>query len=313
MTQQILITGIAGFIGSHTAQLAREQGFQVRGIDSLTDYYDPTLKLKNLNNLRDHDICDVTKSDLLSTDLDQLLDGVDAVLHCAAQPGVRDSWRNFEHYVSSNVLVTQKLLDASVRRGIKRFAYSSSSSIYGDALTFPVHETDLQNPVSPYGITKLAGEKLCNSYTKNFDLSVVSLRYFTVYGPRQRPDMAIHRLISSALQQKPFPLYGDGSFIRDFTYVADVANANLLALIKEVPSGTAMNIAGGESTSMSDLIEIVGDLVGKSVPIDSHSEQPGDVIRTGGATQKASELLGWKATTVLHDGLRAQIEYLRKL
>ena len=166
------------------------------------------------------------------------------------------------------------------------------------------------NPVSPYGITKLAAEHLCSSYSLNSDLSVVSLRYFTVYGPGQRPDMAIHRLINSALHQTPFPLFGDGSFIRDFTFVTDVARANLAALANDIPSGTIINIAGGESTSMSELIRMVEKITGKEVPLDRRPVQAGDVVRTGGDTTLAKKYLNWTPEVSLHDGLKRQYESL---
>ena len=310
MVQKVLITGIAGFIGSHTALAAKALNWQVIGIDSITDYYDTKIKRNNLEKLNAAGITDIHQTDLLYCDLQSILKDVDVVLHCAAQPGVRDSWTHFDKYVASNILATQRLLEACAKSNVTRLVYSSSSSVYGDLQEFPVLETNHLNPVSPYGITKLAAEHLCSSYSLNSDLSVVSLRYFTVYGPGQRPDMAIHRLINSALHQTPFPLFGDGSFIRDFTFVTDVARANLAALANDIPSGTIINIAGGESTSMSELIRMVEKITGKEVPLDRRPVQAGDVVRTGGDTTLAKKHLNWTPEVTLHQGLQQQYESL---
>ena len=310
MVQKVLITGIAGFIGSHTALAAKALNWQVIGIDSITDYYDTKIKRNNLEKLNAAGITDIHQTDLLYCDLQSILKDVDVVLHCAAQPGVRDSWTHFDKYVASNILATQRLLEACAKSNVTRLVYSSSSSVYGDLQKFPVLETNHLNPVSPYGITKLAAEHLCSSYSLNSDLSVVSLRYFTVYGPGQRPDMAIHRLINSALHQTPFPLFGDGSFIRDFTFVTDVARANLAALANDIPSGTIINIAGGESTSMSELIRMVEKITGKEVPLDRRPVQAGDVVRTGGDTTLAKKHLNWTPEVTLHQGLQQQYESL---
>ena len=312
MKKRLLITGIAGFIGSRTAEMAILQGWDVVGIDSLTDYYDVELKRQNLQNILRTGAIQFYEADLLDCDLESILTDVDVVLHCAAQPGVRDSWNHFDKYVASNILATQRLLEACTRSRVQRLVYSSSSSVYGDLQEFPVLETNHLNPVSPYGITKLAAEHLCSSYSINFDMSVVSLRYFTVYGPGQRPDMAIHRLINSAIHQTPFPLFGDGSFIRDFTFVNDVARANLAALTNEIPSGTILNIAGGESTSMSELIRMVEKITGKEVPLDRRPVQAGDVVRTGGDTTLARKFLDWTPEVSLQDGLLQQFESLSK-
>ena len=312
MKKRLLITGIAGFIGSRTAEMAILQGWDVVGIDSLTDYYDVELKRQNLQNILRTGAIQFYEADLLDCDLESILTDVDVVLHCAAQPGVRDSWNHFDKYVASNILATQRLLEACTRSRVQRLVYSSSSSVYGDLQEFPVLETNHLNPVSPYGITKLAAEHLCSSYSINFDMSVVSLRYFTVYGPGQRPDMAIHRLINSAIHQTPFPLFGDGSFIRDFTFVNDVARANLAALTIEIPSGTILNIAGGESTSMSELIRMVEKITGKEVPLDRRPVQAGDVVRTGGDTTLARKFLDWTPEVSLQDGLLQQFESLSK-
>ncbi len=309
-----LVTGGGGFIGSTLAQLLLDEGWDVTVVDSVTDYYDPAIKLAHLTLLESHTQCTVIRGDLITLDLEPLLDGVDVVFHQAGQPGVRLSWADsFRTYNDLNVNVTQRLLEAARRSTISRFVFASSSSIYGDAASYPTSETAMPQPQSPYGVTKLAAELLCAAYASNFRVPVTSLRYFSVYGPRQRPDMGIHRMVESAIAQTPFGLFGDGSHIRDFTFVGDVARANLLAATADLPTGTVMNIAGGSSTTVRKLIELVGATVGQAVPIDQRPAQPGDVARTGGSVELARDLLGWVPRTSLADGVAAQVEWHRSL
>jgi UDP-glucuronate 4-epimerase len=307
-----LVTGVAGFIGSQLAEALVEQGHDVVGVDAFTPYYDRSAKDANLAGLQDHDRFRFVEADLRDADLDGLLDGVDVVYHQAAQPGVRLSWSDgFATYDSCNVLATQRVLEAARQSGVGRVVYASSSSVYGNAASYPVSETHLPRPHSPYGVTKLAAEHLCGLYAANHGLSTVSLRYFTVYGPRQRPDMAFHRLIEGALDQQPFPLYGDGSHVRDFTFVGDVVRANVLAGTADVAPGTVVNVCAGGSTVLRDVIDAVGDAVGSPVPIEQHAEQPGDVQRTGGSNEAARKLLGWVPQTSLADGIAAQVAWHR--
>ena len=307
-----LVTGVAGFIGSNLADRLVADGWQVRGVDRFTAYYEEQAKRANLAALRPHPAFDFVEADLLSTDLGPLLDGVDVVFHEAGQPGVRLSWADgFRLYNEINVDVTQRLLEAVRHQPIKGFVYASSSSIYGNALSYPTVETDSPRPHSPYGVTKLAGELLCNAYASNFDVPVVSLRYFTVYGPRQRPDMAIHRMIEAALRGSQFTVFGDGSHVRDFTYVGDVVEANVLAASRALVPGTVMNIAGGASTTVAQLLEAVGRAVGQPVPVIWQEAQPGDVERTGGSIERARTQLGWTPTTDLEAGLANQVAWHR--
>ncbi len=307
-----LVTGVAGFIGSQLAEALIAGGETVRGVDCFTPYYDRAAKEANLASLRNAERFSFHEVDLRHDTLEPLLDGVDVVEHQASQPGVRLSWSDeFRSYSECNVLATQRLLEACRQVGTGRFVYASSSSIYGNAVRYPVMEDDLPGPHSPYGVTKLAAEHLCNLYAKNYGLSTVSLRYFTVYGPRQRPDMAHHRLIESALDQTPFPLYGDGSHVRDFTYVGDVVRANTSAAAADVEPGTVVNICAGGSTVMRDLIDAVGAAVGQAVVIDEQAPQPGDVARTGGSNALALEVLDWKPETSLADGIAAQVAWHR--
>src|SRR4051812_32930977 len=217
-----LVTGVAGFIGSTLAEALVGNGDVVVGVDCFTPYYDAAQKRANLQRLAATKQFTLAEADLRTAELPPLLDGVDVVYHQAGQPGVRLSWASgFAEYDSHNIIATQRLLEGARAAGVARVVYASSSSVYGNAPRYPTSEDDLPQPHSPYGVTKLAAEHLCNLYAANWGVHTVSLRYFTVYGPRQRPDMAMHRLIESALAGTPFPLYGDGSAVRDFTFVDD--------------------------------------------------------------------------------------------
>lgn len=305
-----LVTGAAGFIGSHLSEALLEHGFEVRGLDCFTDAYDPEAKERNIAELTQDPDFELVRSDLRTADLEPLLDGVDVVLHQAALPGVRASWSSmFEDYVTNNILATHRLLEAVRRSPISRFVYASSSSVYGNALRYPTEETDAPHPHSPYGVTKLSAENLSLAYAENFGLPVVALRYFSVYGPRQRPDMGIHRVINAALGRGTFSVFGSGAQVRDVTYVGDVVEANIAAVKQEVPEGTVANIAGGSKVSVNDVIESVGRITGRIVPTQRSAKQPGDVDRTGGAIDVAREILGWKPSMDFEAGLRRQIEW----
>lgn len=305
-----LVTGVAGFIGSNLADRLVHDGWQVRGVDRFTAYYEESQKRGNLAQLATNPLFELVEADLLAAELGPLLDGVDVVFHQAAQPGVRLSWADgFRLYNDLNVNLTQRLLEAVRRRSLHRFVYASSSSVYGQAPSWPTSETSETRPHSPYGVTKLAGELLCGAYAANFGVPTASLRYFTVYGPRQRPDMATHRLIESARRGTPFPLFGDGQQIRDFTYVGDVVEANVRAATHDLAAGSVMNIAGGGSTRLLDLIELVGITVGSPVPIDWLPAQAGDVARTGASIELATDLIGWTPRTGLADGIAHQVDW----
>jgi nucleoside-diphosphate-sugar epimerase len=307
-----VVTGAAGFIGSTLAEHLVGQGAQVVGIDSFTPYYDPDTKRSNLQNLLESDGFSLVAADLRHCQLQPLLDGADVVFHLAGQPGVRLSWaEGFGDYVSHNVLATQRLLEASKLRGVKRFVYASSSSVYGNAQSYPTTEGANLRPHSPYGVTKLGAEHLSTLYADNWGLSTVSLRYFTVYGPRQRPDMAMHRLIDAALSGAPFPLYGDGQQVRDFTFVDDVVRATALAGTAVVPAGAVLNVAGGSSTTVAELIQLVASVCERPVEVRAMPPQPGDVERTGGTTSVALELLGWQPQTGISSGVTKQVDWHR--
>jgi UDP-glucuronate 4-epimerase len=311
---QTLVTGCAGFIGSHVVDQLLADGHDVRGVDCFTDYYDPARKRRNLQHALRTNRFELVDADLRTTDIVALLDGVDVVYHLAGQPGVRVSWaRGFADYVGLNVLVTQRLLEAIRARTVERLVYASSSSVYGNAAAYPTNEADLPRPHSPYGVTKLAAEHLCVLYAENWDLPTVSLRYFSVYGPRQRPDMGFSRFLDAALDGAPVPIYGTGTQVRDFTFVGDVADATIRAGTAPVAPGTVMNVAGGESISVNDLVALMGNLLGHPLEVAYLPTQPGDVHRTGGSTDRARALLRWSPQTSLTEGLGRQITWTRAM
>jgi len=304
-----LVTGAAGFVGSHLAEHLVAAGWDVIAVDCLSPYYDTQQKKDNLAAIERSAAVSVRNEDLLTADLPMLLEGVDVVFHQAGQPGVRASWDTFDSYLEQNVMATRRLLDAARGATLRRFVYASSSSVYGNALSYPTHEDVLPRPQSPYGVTKLAAEHLCGVYARNWGVPTVALRYFTVFGPRQRPDMAMHRLIEAALTQASFPIFGDGSQVRDFTYIDDVVAANIAAAAADVPSGLVVNVAGGGSSALSEVIRIVEGLTGRAIALDRRGAQAGDVERTGGAIDRARSALGWSPQVSVADGLARQVDW----
>lgn len=308
-----LVTGAAGFVGSHTCEALLRAGHEVLGVDSLTDYYDPALKKDNVRLLQEWGGFDLVQADLLDADLDPLLDGADVVVHLAAQPGVRASWQTgFAVYAEANVMVTQRLLEAARHAAVRRFVYASSSSVYGRAETYPTTEDAPTRPYSPYGVTKLAGEHLCTLYADNWGVRTVSLRYFTVYGPRQRPDMAMNRFVAAALEEREIAVYGDGEQVRDFTYVDDVVAANLAAATTaDITPGTVLNVAGGGSITVNALVDLLASTVGRPVRTRREPPQPGDVPQTGGSVALAERVLGWSPRVSVPEGLVRQVAWQR--
>lgn len=305
-----LVTGVAGFIGSHLARRLLSEGHQVRGVDCFTDYYPRWIKERNIRSLREHPCFTLLERDLLDFS-DQLLEGVDLIFHQAAQPGVRASWgQEFSIYTRNNILVTQRLLEAARKYNLKRFVFASSSSVYGEANSLPMKEENLPRPVSPYGVSKLAAEHLCTLYYRNFKVPTVSLRYFTVYGPGQRPDMAFYRFIRAACRQDELQIFGTGEQTRDFTFVDDIVEANLAASLREEAVGNIYNIGGGSRISINGVISILSRLTGKPLKVNYLPAQAGDPPHTYADTGRAREDLGFIPRVTLYEGLKEQIRDL---
>ena len=268
-----LVTGAAGFIGSQLTAALLDRGAAVIGLDCFTNYYARATKEKNLEENRLREQFRFVENSIADADFPALLDGVTHVFHLAAQAGVRKSWgKDFTTYTVNNVEATQILLEACVGRSIDRFVYASSSSVYGDAVAIPMREEALPQPLSPYGVTKLAAEHLCMLYHANYAVPACAMRYFTVYGPRQRPDMAFHRFIKAALREEPISLYGDGAQTRDFTFVADAVAATIAAGERGVP-GRAYNIGGGSRVSMNEVLTIIERIAGHPLRINREAAQ----------------------------------------
>ena len=299
-----LVTGGAGFIGSHLSERLLDQGARVRAIDAFTDFYPRPLKERNLANLRGRDNYEFIEGDLRELDLEKHLEGITHVFHLAAQAGVRRSWgTEFSVYTGLNIDATQRLLEACAKRPIERLVYASSSSVYGDEAQIPMVETALPQPVSPYGVTKLAAEQLCHLYFVNFGVPCVSLRYFTVYGPRQRPDMGFNRFFTAILRGKPLVQFGDGLQTRDFTFVADAAKATADAAVRGVP-GRVYNIGGGSRVSLREVFDLIARVSGRKVTIDQQGPQKGDMRDTYADTARARADLGFAPSVTLEEGLR---------
>jgi nucleoside-diphosphate-sugar epimerase len=305
-----LVTGGAGFIGSHLSERLVAQGARVRAIDAFTDFYPRPLKERNLENLRGRAGYEFIEGDLRELDLPKLLDGITHVFHLAAQAGVRRSWgAEFQVYTGLNIDSTQRLLDACVGKPIDRLVYASSSSVYGDEVAIPMLETALPQPVSPYGVTKLAAEQLCYLYYFNYKVPTVSLRYFTVYGPRQRPDMGFNRFFSAILAGRPLVQFGDGLQTRDFTFVADAARATADAAVLGVP-GRVYNIGGGARVSLREVFELIARVSGRKVTIEQQGPQKGDMRDTYADTSRAQTDLGFKPSVTLEEGLRSMWQWM---
>lgn len=305
-----VVTGCAGFIGSHLSEALVQRGHEVVGIDCFTDYYPRPAKESNLSALRLSPHFAFIEANLLEYDLSRLLEGVDYVFHQAAQAGVRASWgQNFSVYTENNVLATQRLLEEAKALPIKRLVYASSSSIYGDAKELPVTEETLPQPISPYGVTKLAAEHLCRLYWVNFRVPTVSLRYFTVYGPRQRPDMAFHKFFRAMLKGDEITLYGDGDQTRDFTFVSDAVAANLACMEAPV-NGDVFNVGGGSRISVNRVLELMQSISGREARIRRIDDQKGDVRHTFADTTRAREALGFRPSVSTEEGLRREWEWI---
>jgi UDP-glucuronate 4-epimerase len=297
-----VVTGAAGFIGSHLAEALLREGHEVIGVDAYTDYYDRARKERNAAGI------DVLDADLVEARLEPILEGADGVFHLAGQPGVRASWgESFQLYLDRNVRATQRLLEGAAAAGV-RVVWSSSSSVYGEAERYPTAEDVLARPISPYGITKLACEHLARAIAHARELECVTLRYFTVYGPRQRPDMAFTALLEALARGERFRLFGDGSAARSFTYVADAVAATVAAM-ERGRGGETYNVGGGEEATMNEAIALAEELSGRTLDVERTAAAAGDVRRTKADVRKAAAELGWAPETSLRQGMSAQWEW----
>lgn len=299
------VTGCAGFIGSHVVDELLRRGHEVVGVDCFTDYYPRAIKERNIEDALKNSRFTLIEKDIM--DMGSYPDA-DYVFHLAAQAGVRGSWgQSFDIYARNNIQATQRLLEFYKGTSLKKFVYSSSSSVYGDA-KLPMGEESLLKPVSPYGVSKLAGEHLCYLYYKNYGLPAVSLRYFTVYGPRLRPDLAINKFVNAILGEKEIVIYGDGSQTRDFTFVDDIVHANILASESGM-AGEVFNAGGGNRISVNDLISLMESLLHKKAIIRNIEKQKGDVENTWADIRKAKQLLGWEPQVDISGGLARYVHW----
>jgi nucleoside-diphosphate-sugar epimerase len=305
-----LVTGVAGFIGSTLAERLLGEGADVVGLDSFTDYYPRSIKERNLAALLTRPGFRFIEGSIREIDVGAALAGRTHVFHLAAQAGVRKSWgSDFTVYTVNNIDATQTLLEACVGRPLERLVYASSSSVYGDEVAIPMREDALPQPVSPYGVTKLAAEQLCYLYFVNHGVPTVSLRYFTVYGPRQRPDMAFHKFLRAVIQGQPITVFGDGEQTRDFTFVADAVSATVAAAVKGVP-GRVYNIGGGSRVSVNQVLEIIGRVSGRQPVLDLKPSEKGDMRHTFADTTRARQDLAFAPAVSLEEGLAAEHRWL---
>ncbi|MGD1698746.1 NAD-dependent epimerase/dehydratase family protein [Dapis sp. BLCC M229] len=311
----IIVTGVGGFIGSHLAETLLNQGEKVIGIDQFNDYYDPALKRQNISQFKDHSAFQLIENDIQSLNWSDLLVDVDIVYHQAAQAGVRASWgEGFRSYTERNINATQIILEAAKDApNLKRLVYASTSSVYGNAETFPTPETICPQPVSPYGITKLAAERLGKLYHQNFDVPCVYLRYFTVYGPRQRPDMAFHKFFKWILQDEPISIYGDGQQTRDFTFISDAVAANLAAGKAPEAVGEVFNVGGGSRVVLAEVIDTMEEIVGRPIKKNFVEKARGDARHTSADVSKAKKILGYQPQVSLKEGLQREWEWVQSL
>ena len=306
-----IVTGAAGFIGSHLVESLLADGHEVVGVDCFLDYYPRAAKEQNLERARDHGAFRLVEGRLQELDLARVFEGAGAIYHLAGQAGVRSSWgRDFALYSDHNVLATQRVLEAAAGAGRPRVVYASSSSVYGDAKALPLREDTPCQPVSPYGVTKLAGEHLAVLYHRNFDLPTTSLRFFTVYGPRQRPDMAFHRFLKAARDGAAIQLYGDGTQTRDFTFVSDIVAATRAAAVSGRP-GSVYNVGGGERVALSAVLQTIDEITGRALRVEREEAQKGDMRDTFADTAAAGRDLGFRSTVPLAEGLLREWDWIR--
>jgi nucleoside-diphosphate-sugar epimerase len=308
-----LVTGAAGFIGSTLTERLLRSGADVIGLDSFTDYYSRSAKERNLDTARGSSGFRFVESRIQDANLPDILADRTHVFHLAAQAGVRKSWgRDFDVYTSNNIEATQVLLEACAGRPIERLVYASSSSVYGDNVSMPMREDALPEPVSPYGVTKLAAEQLCYLYHVNYQVPTVALRYFTVYGPRQRPDMGFHKFLRATMLGQPISVFGDGEQTRDFTFVEDAVTATVAAATRGVP-GRVYNIGGGSRVTVNHVLEVIGRVAGRPPIVTVEHTQKGDMRHTYANTDRARHDLAFVPAFTLEQGLTAEYQWLTQV
>jgi len=309
---RVLVTGVSGFIGSSLSEKLLDQGFRVIGVDSFFNYYPRKIKEKNLEFLLSQSDFEFVEADILEIDWDKIISGVKGVFHQAAIAGVRASWgQKFDQYVQNNILGTQRLLEACKDKSIEKFIYASSSSVYGDTEELPIRESSPTNPISPYGVSKLAAEHLSSLYFKGYGVPTVSLRYFTVYGPRQRPDMAFHKFITAVMNGDQIEVYGTGEQTRDFTFIDDAVQANIQAF-KSASAGEVYNIGGGSRIKLIDAIRIIEEIVGREANLVYTEPQRGDARHTFSDVTKAKKDFDYAPQVDIKSGLEKHYEWLKK-
>ena len=312
---KVLVTGFAGFIGSHLTETLLSQGFEVIGIDEFNDYYDPKIKERNIASFTINNNFSFVKEDIRKKDLiDEIFkkNKPDVVVHLAARAGVRPSLSQPILYEEVNVLGTLNLLEAAKNNSCKKFIFGSSSSVYGECKNIPFKETELDlKPISPYGVSKLTGEKYCYAYHHLYKMKIICLRFFTVYGPRQRPDLAIHKFTKLIDEGKSIPVFGDGQYKRDFTYVTEIIDGIIAAVSYDKSLFEIFNLGESHTTSVVDLIKLIENALGKKAVIDWQSDQPGDVPLTYADVSKAEKLLGYKPKTKPEEGIKKFVEWYR--
>ncbi len=308
-----LVTGAAGFIGSHLTRRLLKEGLSVVGVDSFTDYYPRWIKENNLSPIKNESNFSLIEEDINSLDLNRLLQRVDYVFHLAAQAGVRASWGlSFSEYMRNNIEATQRLLEESKEQSLHKFIYASSSSVYGYCPELPMSEESPLLPYSPYGVTKLAAENLCYLYSKNYGVPTISLRFFTVYGPGQRPDMAFHKFFKSTSENKPITIFGTGEQTRDFTYIEDIVDA-IIACTSHGRTGETYNLGGGNRKMLKDLFPLFEEICEKKISVKWEEKQKGDVPHTLADIQKAKEDLGFDPKTPIDEGLSEEWRWIKNL
>lgn len=308
-----IVTGAAGFIGSHLCERLLSEGHEVTGVDSFLDYYPRWIKEMNLSPLRESESFQLVEKNILEIDWPTVLAGVDVVYHLAAQAGVRASWsKNFVVYTRNNIEATQLLLEASKLFKLKKFVFASTSSVYGDIKDIPMKEESLLQPISPYGVTKVAAEDLCYLYWKNFGIPCVALRYFTVYGPRQRPDMGFYKFLLALLEDRTITIFEDGNQTRDFTFIDDIIDGTLAAAERGVP-GATYNLGGGSRISVNEVLKVISEMSDAELKVRYAEKQKGDMRHTYASTEKARQEIGYVPQVQLAEGLKREFEWLRDL